>query len=126
MTTAFDDILDALKRYYDGLYYGDVRLLESVFHPHAIYHTASGEAPLAYDLPSYLDVVARRTAPEALGDRYAYEVDSLRFAGDDTAFVVFKCALMGKDFTDFLSFTRIKGEWRIAAKVFHYDLIETE
>ena len=44
----------------------------------------------------------------------------------DTALAVLTCAMMGKRFTDFLSFTRIDGEWRIAAKVFHYDLISEE
>ncbi|PQA85815.1 nuclear transport factor 2 family protein [Hyphococcus luteus] len=126
MPDAFTEILEALKRYYDGLYYGDAVLLESVFHPGAVYHTASGEKPLTYDMPAYMDVVRKRTAPAALGDAYGYDVESVRFAGADTAFAVLTCALMGKRFTDFLSFTRIRGEWRIAAKVFHYDLIEKE
>ena len=123
MTNAFNDILNALKRYYDGLYRGDIALLESVFHPQAIYHTASGGAPLTYNMPAYMDVVRNRQSPAQRGDAYRFNVESIRFAGGDTALAVLTCAMMGKRFTDFLSFTRIDGEWRIAAKVFHYDLI---
>lgn len=124
MTDAFTHILDALKRYYDGLYHGDAGLLERVFHPQAVYHTVSGGSPVVYDMPAYMEVVRRRMSPAERGDAYAYAVESVRFAGADTALAVLTCAMMGKRFTDFLSFTRLGGEWRIAAKVFHYDLIE--
>ena len=124
MTDAFTDILDALKRYYDGLYRGDTALLETVFHPKAVYHTVSGGTPVLYDMPAYMEVVRTRTSPAERGDAYGYVVESVRFAGADTALAVLTCAMMGKRFTDFLSFTLIGGEWRIAAKIFHYDLIE--
>lgn len=126
MEQQYADLIGVLQRYYDGLYHGDAALLETVFHPQAIYRTASGDAPLHYGMPAYLDVVRRRESPAARGDAYGYRVETIRFAGEDTALAVLTCAMMGKRFTDFLSFTRENGEWRIAAKVFHYDPVEKE
>ena len=121
--TAFNEIAGALKRYYDGLFHCDVVLLESVFHRDAHYHTTSGDAHLHYDMPAYMDVISKRTPPATSGDAYGYDIESIRFAGGDTALAVLKFEMMGKRFTDFLSFIRENGEWRIIAKVFHYDLI---
>ena len=128
MNQRFAGISDVLQRYYDGLYYCDADLLARVFHPQAVYHTTSGGAHLVYDMPAYLDVIRARTSPANAGDEYGYEVQSIRFAGDDTALAVLTCTMMGKRFTDFLSFIRTgaddeAGSWRIAAKVFHYDII---
>ncbi|GJL91315.1 nuclear transport factor 2 family protein [Hyphococcus sp.] len=123
MTPPFAEITSALKRYYDGLYHCDTQVLQSVFHPDAHYHTSSGGAHLHYDMPAYMRVIADRTPPARSGDVYAYEIESIRFAGGDTALAVLTCEMMGKRFTDFLSFIRDDGEWRIIAKVFHYDLL---
>jgi hypothetical protein len=123
MNPDFNEIAAALQRYYDGLYHCDAELLMSVFHPGAHYHTASGGEHLHYDMPAYRRVIAGRTSPAQSGEAYGYEIESIRFAGGDTALAILKCEMMGKRFTDFLSFIRDKGEWRIIAKVFHYDLI---
>lgn len=117
----FSEIEAALRKYYDGLYHCDVALLEAVFHKDAHYHTTSGGEHLHYDMETYMNVIRKRTPPETAGDAYDYEVETIRFAGNDTALAVLKCTLMGKRFTDFLSFIRDKGEWRIISKVFHHD-----
>ena len=118
------DIKYLLRQYYDGLYYGDTELLASLFHSEAVYHTSSASPPLHYNLRDYLWVVDNRKSPVDLGDLYAYEIEDIRFAGADTALATFKCAMMGKQFTDFLSLAHDGANWRIIAKVFHYDLIE--
>jgi hypothetical protein len=124
VTDAFAAITKALQTYYDGLYHCDAALLKTVFHEDAHYHTTSPGEHLHYDMKTYMNVIAERTPPAKTGDAYGYEVETVLITGDDTAFAVLKCAMMGKRFTDFLSFIRDGGEWRIIAKVFHYDLIE--
>jgi len=122
MSDRYQDIIDVLKRYYDGLYHCDAAMLETVFHPRAQYATTSSGALLHYDMPAYMAVIRERTPPADLGDKYGYAITSIRFAGDDTAHAVLQCTMMGKHFTDFLSFIRTGDEWRIIAKIFHYDL----
>lgn len=124
MPDPYAAISTALQTYYDGLYHCDVALLKTVFHESAHYHTTSSGEHLHYDMQTYMDIIAGRTPPAKGGDSYGYEIDTIRFAGGDTAFAVLKCEMMGRRFTDFLSFIRDGGEWRIIAKVFHYDLIE--
>ncbi len=117
----YNDILSVLKHYYDGLFYCDAELLKTVFHESAHYHTTSPGEHLHYDMKEYMAVIESRTPPAQSGDVYGYDVETIRIAGDDTAFAVLRCTMMGKHFTDFLSFIRENGEWRIIAKVFHYD-----
>ncbi|WDI32218.1 nuclear transport factor 2 family protein [Hyphococcus flavus] len=125
MPDQFAAINGVLRNYYDGLYHCDVALLKTVFHENAHYHTTSPGEHLHYDMETYFGVIAERMPPAA-GEAYGYEVETIRFAGNDTAFAILKCEMMGKRFTDFLSFIRENNEWRIVAKVFHYDLIEGE
>lgn len=124
MPDSFGDIARVLRDYYDGLYRCDAALLETVFHPRALYATTSSGELLHYAMPAYMAVIRERTPPADAGDAYHYDIESIRFAGDDTAFAVLRCTMMCKHFTDFLSFVRDKGEWRIMAKVFHYDLAD--
>ncbi|MEZ5893243.1 MAG: nuclear transport factor 2 family protein [Parvularculaceae bacterium] len=123
MTKPFADIQDVLQRYYDGLYRGDVALLKTVFHEQARYHTASQSPALHYDMPEYFDVVAARQSPQSRGDAYGFDVETIRFAGDDTAFAAVSMTMMGKRYADFLTFIRDGDAWRIVAKVFHYDTV---
>ncbi len=122
MSARYQDIIDVLRRYYDGLYHCDAAMLETVFHPNAQYATTSSGELLHYNMPAYMAVIRERAAPADAGDAYGYDIDSIRFAGDDTAHATLRCTMMGKHFTDFLSFIRTGDEWRIIAKVFHYDL----
>lgn len=126
MRPAFSEIETVLRHYYDGLFHCDLALLETAFHPDAHYHTTSGGQHLHYDMKTYMEMINARMPPAETGDTYGYDVQSIRFAGYDTAFAVLTCTMMGKRFTDFLSFICDGGQWRIIAKVFHYDLIQQE
>lgn len=110
-----------LDRYYEGLYYGNADLLSQVFHPAATYATAAGGELLRLGLADYLPVVAKRESPASLGEPYGFELESIAFAGPTTALARMRSTMLGKRFVDFLSLLKIDGEWRILAKVFHYD-----
>ena len=122
MNNRYQEITDVLQRYFDGLYYCDIAILETVFHPKAQYATTSSGALLHYDMPTYMNVIKDRTPPADTGDPYGFEITSIQFAGNDTAHAVLQCTIMGKHFTDFLSLVRTQSNWQIIAKVFHFDL----
>ncbi|MCB1792694.1 MAG: nuclear transport factor 2 family protein [Gammaproteobacteria bacterium] len=111
-----------LDRYYEGLYYGNTELLRQVFHPAATYATAAGGELLRLDLDGYLPVVAKRESPASLGERYGFELESILFAGPTVALAKMRSTMLGKRFVDLLSLLKVDGEWRILAKVFHYDI----
>ena len=56
-------VTDLLRRYYDGLYYCDPALFETVFHEQARYHTTSSGRHLHYDMTEYRAVIEQRTPP---------------------------------------------------------------
>ncbi|MBF6178379.1 nuclear transport factor 2 family protein [Nocardia otitidiscaviarum] len=118
------DVRAALRLYFDGLHYGDTALLDRVFHPQAIYATATEGPLLRLTMAEYFPIVAAREAPAARGDQRHDRILSVEFAGPVTALARVECALGAKRFTDLLTFVQVDGSWRIIAKVFHYDLVE--
>jgi hypothetical protein len=116
-------VLDVLSRYYEGLYRGDTSLLHTAFHPEAHYLTASGGDLLHLDMETYLPIVEERLSPERRGDAYGFYIDSVAFAGPVTAVARMHSTMLSKTFIDLLTLVRIDGEWKIIAKVFHYDEI---
>ena len=116
--THFDEVLELLARYYDGLYNLDAEALRGVFSTTASYATIAAGTPLALPIDEYLPRLAKRTAPADEGVPYAYRVTSIRFAGENTALAEVESSMFGHDYSDLLSLLRIDGAWRVQAKVF--------
>jgi hypothetical protein len=123
MSDAFAAIAAQIQAYLDGLYHSDAVRLARVFHPEARYVSAT-DIPLAsLGMEAYLPMVAARPSPASRGERRRDRVVSIELAGEDAAIARVHCAIGAKYFTDLLTFVRDGGEWRIIAKVFHYDLM---
>lgn len=118
---AYLAVIESLGRYYDALYYGDIERLRRAFHPAATYATASSGELLQLDLDAYLPVVAARASPASQGDPYGFALEAIEFAGPTTALARMRSSMLDKRFVDVLSLLNVDGEWRIAAKVFHYE-----
>ena len=118
-------VLALLQDYYDGLWNCDVDLLGRLFSPRARYATPRDGTVLELDMDEYLPEVARRTPPAESGTPYGYVVDSVDFAGPDTAVARLRSSMFGYDYTDLLSLARAEGRWRIEAKVFHGEPVPT-
>ncbi|MEZ5627929.1 MAG: nuclear transport factor 2 family protein [Rhodocyclaceae bacterium] len=125
MTDATVAITDLLHKYYDALVRCDTALLAEVFHPEAHYFTASGGALLHLDMPTYFPIVAGRTSPESTGEACSYHIDRIEQIGPVTAVARMRSTMMHKHFDDILSLICIDGQWRIIAKVFHFDPLPT-
>lgn len=116
--TAFAAVTGVLETYFDGLYHADIERLGAVFHPKAIYATAD-ETPLLYrTMDEYLPVVAKRVSPASRNEIRRDVIDSIEFAGENTAFARVRCSIGTKDFVDFLTLVRTDGAWWIMAKIF--------
>ncbi|MEO8411971.1 MAG: nuclear transport factor 2 family protein [Propionivibrio sp.] len=123
MTNEIVAITDLMARYFDALYRCDTALLEAVFHPEAHYFTASEGSLLHLDMPTYVPIVAARTSPQSTGENCTWQIESVDFAGPVTALVRMRSRMMGKHFIDLLSVVKLDGQWRIIAKVFHFDMV---
>ncbi|TDQ83067.1 putative lumazine-binding protein [Dongia mobilis] len=118
----FQEIVDALKIYFEGLYRSDTQMLAQVFHPQAIYACASEGKLLHMSMDEYFPVVDKRPAPGSRGEPRADRILSIDFAGPVTAIAKVNCAIGPRAFTDLLTFVKLDGRWQIMAKVFHFDL----
>jgi len=119
---ALDEVRDLLGRYLDGLYRSDSELLATVFHPAAVYVTATEEPLTLLSMAEYLPIVAARESPESRDEVRTDAIESIEFAGPVTALARVRCSIGPKQFTDLLSLVRVEGRWQIVAKVFHFDL----
>jgi hypothetical protein len=115
----FPDVESLLRTYFDGLYRSDVDRLAAVFHPAALYITQTPDGTLHRDVPTYLDVVAHRTAPAARGEARNDRIVSITQVAPSLIVAVVECSLGDVDYTDVLTLLDADGRWQIVAKAFH-------
>lgn len=121
----FAEIAAVLALYFDGLHHSDAGKLGQVFHPQALYACATEGSLTHLAMDDYLPMVAQRPSPASRGEPRRDRILSIEFAGPVTALARVECAIGHKRFTDLLSFVRLDGNWRLIAKVFHFDFDET-
>jgi hypothetical protein len=117
------EIRALLQDYFDGLHFSDAERLGRVFHASAMYACATSGTLQVLDMATYLRMVAQRPSPASLGQPRQDEIVSIEMAGPVTALARVHCTIAPKRFTDLLTLVRVDGQWRILAKVFHFDLI---
>ena len=117
------EIRELLQDYFDGLHFSDAARLGCVFHTSAMYACATSGTLQRLDMAAYLPMVAQRPSPASLGQARADEIVSIEMAGPVTALARVHCTSAPKRFTDLLTLVRVDGDWRILAKVFHFDVI---
>lgn len=124
------EVAEVLATYFDGLYHSDSGRLKAVFHPKAVYVTASeaarGGELVHLTMAQYFTIVDARPSPAGRGEVRRDRIDSIDFAGPETAFARVTCAIAPKVFTDFLTLVRVEGRWQIIAKVFHFEIEEED
>lgn len=117
----YADVVGVLQDYFDGLHHSDTERLRRVFHPQAVYATASKGKPLILRMEEYFPIVDARPSPASKGEPRTDEVVSIVFAGQVTAIATLRCSIWPKTFIDLLTLVDVDGRWRVIAKVFHWD-----
>ena len=121
MTPPFDAVTAVLRDYFEGLYRSDTAILSRVFHPKALYATATDGDLLVRSMPEYFPVVDARPSPMSRGEGRTDEIISIEFVGEHTALARVKCSIASKHFTDILCLLYVDGRWQIISKVFHFE-----
>jgi putative lumazine-binding protein len=114
----------ALQEYFDGLHHGDTDRLRQVFHPQAIYASASDEAFVRLTMEEYFPIVDARPSPASLSEPRRDRVVFIESVGPVTGVARVECSIGPKRFDDVLTLVRVDDRWQIIAKVFHYELAE--
>jgi 4-oxalocrotonate tautomerase len=111
-----------LQDYFDGLYHSDTTLLRKVFHPQAVYASATDGELVHRTMNEYFPIVDARPSPASRHEPRHDRVVSIDVVGPVTAVARAECAIGPKRFDDILILVRVDGRWQIIAKVFHYEL----
>ncbi|MBU1311736.1 MAG: nuclear transport factor 2 family protein [Gammaproteobacteria bacterium] len=102
-----------LGHYFDGLHRADTALLSSIFDDAAQLYAPG----VRRSKQQWLDLVANRPVPAALGHAFAYQILSIEQTGEQ-ALAKVACPLLGRHFIDYLSLLKEQGQWRIVAKLY--------
>jgi hypothetical protein len=117
-----DEVEAVIDCYLVGLYTGDVRKLRQAFHPNCQLHSLDSEGAVAA-LPrdAWLELVAQRQSPQAMGHAREQEILSVDIANSKMAAVKLKFTVPQRCFTDFLLLLNSDEGWRIIAKSYTID-----
>lgn len=126
MDQTYQEIVEALRPYFDGFYQGDVATLKKIFHKNAHLYTAT-DGPLLDDpMDAVYERVANREAPAVTGQKRLDKILSIDKSGAESALVKLQIAIGPKLFTDYLSMLKLDGRWQIISKTYTYVPIEVE
>lgn len=109
-------ITAVLMNYFNGIYNGDVPLLQSAFHPQAIVSGDINGQPYFKTLDEYLEGVKNRKSPKELGEDFKMKILSLEII-NNTAVAKVKVPIFGYNYYDQLSFVIVDGKWIIINKL---------
>lgn len=109
----FESVIALVRKYFDGLYYGDVSKLRAIFHQDAFLKAPS----FRRSLEQWLEAVAIRQAPSLQGQPYAFKLLSIEIIKDQ-AIVKLECPLFDHLYIDFLGLLKENGRWLIVNKMY--------
>jgi len=112
-TDDFALITGIVHKYFDGLYYGDVAMLRSIFHADA-WLKAPG---IRRSVKEWLTNVANRPIPKEQGKAYQFKLLSLDIV-QDQAMVKIQCPLFDFNYIDFLGLLKENGQWLVVNKMY--------
>lgn len=111
------DLISALlDNYFNGIYYGNAELLESVFHPGALVLGDINGKPYFKSVKEYIEGVRNRVSPETLGESFKMKVLSIEII-NSTAIAKVNVPMFEFNYYDLLSLHQTGGKWLIVNKM---------
>ena len=111
-------IEQATQTYFDGLYEGDADKLASVFHPTSALTFEKNGKLVVTTRDEWLAIIRARPSAKSRGLTRDDAILSIDQSGPATAFVKVKCQIPPAFFTDYLSFVKADGQWKVAQKIY--------
>lgn len=111
------NIIETVKLYFTGTYYGDKNQLQQAFHPDAhITGSINGEL-CDWTLDDFIARVTSTPTPADKNEKYNKEIIFLDITGN-TAMVKAHVVVGAYNFTDYMCLLKIAGQWVIRHKSF--------
>ena len=112
---------EAIRLYFDSMYFCDVGTLDSVFHPSASLFDADGGEVVADPITRYRQVIAERTPPARTSQPRQDKVLMIDCLSPTAALVNVRLRIHEEVFVDHLMFARGSHGWKIVAKLWHLE-----
>jgi hypothetical protein len=113
MQQEFERVLAVIQDYFDGLHYGDVKKLDSIFHADAVLKAPN----VRRTKQEWLAAVGSRPVPAEQGLTYAFNVLSVEIIKDQ-AMVKVECPLFEYLYVDYLGLLKENQKWLIVNKMY--------
>ncbi|WP_062056299.1 nuclear transport factor 2 family protein [Aquimarina longa] len=112
-----EEIEKLITNYFEGIFYGNVTQLQSCFHENAyIYGDIKGVEYLK-SINEYLDGVNNRQSPNDLNESLKMKIIGIDIIGK-IAMAKLHVPMLGYNYYDYLSLTKIDDDWKIVNKIF--------
>lgn len=112
-----EEIQAVITNYFEGIFNGDIKKLESAFHPQCLLFGDINGQPYLKNLPDYLEGVKNRKSPNELGENFRMEILGIEIL-NDMAYAKLHVPMLGYNYYDFITLSRISGKWVYINKVF--------
>jgi hypothetical protein len=114
-------LLDAVERYFDLMFDGDVSRFGDVFAPSAQLHGLRDGSLRLLSAPEFRNALATGPSPKSRNAPRRQELLLVDFASPTQALVKVRVRMDTTQYLDYLSYHCIDGAWRITAKSFHIE-----
>ena len=112
-----NEIQNVIHNYFEGIFYGDVDKLESCFADAVILYGDIHGVPYKKNKADYLEGVRNRQSPKDLKEDFKMETVGMDIMGN-IAMVKLHVPMLGFNYYDYLSLTKIDNNWKIVNKIF--------
>ena len=110
-------IEQVITNYFEGIYYGNPEKLESSFDDNAIIYGDINGVPYKKSKEDYISGVKNRQNPSVLKEDFKMKIVGIDVIGN-VAMVKVHLPMLGYNYYDYLSLTKIDKEWKIVNKIF--------
>lgn len=116
-TTEAKEIHDTLDLYFQGIFRGDIGMLEKAFHPQALLFGDIDGQPYFKTLSEYLETVKNRQSPLQRGEPFRMKTLGIDILGNN-AIARLHVPMLGYNYYDLLSLSKTGDRWQIVNKLF--------
>lgn len=116
-TKEASDIQSLIDDYFQGIFHGDTEKLKAVFHPQCLLFGDINGQSYFKNVDEYLEAVRNRKSPLELGENFGMEITGIEILGAN-AMAKVHLPMLGYNYYDFLSLSKIAGKWLIVNKLF--------
>jgi hypothetical protein len=118
---SYHSLLDAVERYFDLMFDGDVSRFDNVFAPSAQLHGLRDGSLRLLSAQEFRNALAAGPSPQSRNAPRQQELLLVDFASRTQALVKVRVRIDTLLYLDYLSYHRVDSAWLITAKSFHIE-----